>query len=283
MEKSLWSEIKKTFLSFVVETGPEILYAVAALVAGIFIIKGLMWLLKSILRKTNLELSLKSFVESLSIFVLYGLLFFIIGLILGIKTSSFLAIFGAAGIAIGLALQGSLSNFAGGVLILVFKPFRVKDLIEVNSNLGFVQKINILYTQIKTLDGRWITMPNRKVSNNDIDNRTREKHRRIELDLKFSLNADIENLRHIISQALKKHPKLIENLPVQVWLFEIGDYQLKLKARFWVLSENYRPVLWEQLEAVKKALDENGIEIPIPKQELYKGTAPKANQAEGNK
>lgn len=282
MEKSLWSEIKKTFLSFVVETGPEILYAVAALVAGIFIIKGLMWLLKSILRKTNLELSLKSFVESLSIFVLYGLLFFIIGLILGIKTSSFLAIFGAAGIAIGLALQGSLSNFAGGVLILVFKPFRVKDLIEVNSNLGFVQKINILYTQIKTLDGRWITMPNRKVSNNDIDNRTREKHRRIELDLKFSLNADIENLRHIISQALKKHPKLIENLPVQVWLFEIGDYQLKLKARFWVLSENYRPVLWEQLEAVKKALDENGIEIPIPKQELYKGTAPKANQAKDN-
>lgn len=282
MEKSLWSEIKKTFLSFVVETGPEILYAVAALVAGIFIIKGLMWLLKSILRKTNLELSLKSFVESLSIFVLYGLLFFIIGLILGIKTSSFLAIFGAAGIAIGLALQGSLSNFAGGVLILVFKPFRVKDLIEVNSNLGFVQKINILYTQIKTLDGRWITMPNRKVSNNDIDNRTREKHRRIELDLKFSLNADIENLRHIISQALKKHPKLIENLPVQVWLFEIGDYQLKFKARFWVLSENYRPVLWEQLEAVKKALDENGIEIPIPKQELYKGTTPKANQAKDN-
>lgn len=282
MEKSLWSEIKKTFLSFIVETGPEILYAVAALVAGIFIIKGLMWLLKSILRKTNLELSLKSFVESLSVFVLYGLLFFIIGLILGIKTSSFLAIFGAAGIAIGLALQGSLSNFAGGVLILVFKPFRVKDLIEVNSNLGFVQKINILYTQIKTLDGRWITMPNRKVSNNDIDNRTREKHRRIELDLKFSLNADIENLRHIISQALKKHPKLIENLPVQVWLFEIGDYQLKLKARFWVLSENYRPVLWEQLEAVKKALDENGIEIPIPKQELYKGTAPKANQAKDN-
>jgi len=270
MDKDFWVKLKSQLLEFLIEIGPELIYAFVTLILGIFVIRILMRLLKGTLRKSKTELSLKTFVESLSIFLLYGFLFFIIGSILGIKTTSFIAVFGAAGIAIGLALQGSLSNFAGGVLILVFKPFKVGDLIYVNGNLGFVEKIDILYTQIKTFDGRIITMPNGNVSNSDVDNRTMEKYRRIDLNLKFSFDEDIDKVRQVIINGMKKHPKLARQLPVDVWLDEIGEYQMKIKARCWVESVEYWPAYWEQLEAVKKELDYEKIGIPIPKHMIYR-------------
>lgn len=271
MDRNFWLELKEQLLDFLIEIGPEIFYSFVTLIIGIFAIKILMNLLKGTLRRSKVELSLKTFVESLSVFVLYGFLFFVIGSILGIKTTSFIAVFGAAGIAIGLALQGSLSNFAGGVLILVFKPFKVGDLIYVNENLGFVEQIDILYTRIKTFDGRIITMPNGNVSNSDVDNRTMEKYRRIDLNLKFAFDEDIDNLRRIIIAGMNKHPKLATHLPVDVWLDEIGEYEMKLKARCWVESVEFWPAYWEQLEAVKKELDREGIKIPIPRHEIYRG------------
>jgi len=270
MDKDFWIELKSQLLVFLIEIGPELIYSLVTFILGVFLIKILMQLLKGALRKSKTELSLKTFVESLSIFLLYGFLFFIIGSILGIKTTSFIAVFGAAGIAIGLALQGSLSNFAGGVLILVFKPFKVGDLIYVNNNLGFVEKIDILYTRIKTFDGRIITMPNGNVSNSDVDNRTMEKYRRIDLNLKFSFDTDIDEVRQTIINGMNKHPKLAKHLPVDVWLDEIGEYQMKIKARCWVESVEYWPAYWEQLEAVKKELDRDGVKIPIPKHAIYK-------------
>lgn len=269
MNKEFWYELQEKCIDYLIAIGPKALFAIIILVLGVFAIKILMRVLKRILEKSHTELSLRSFVESLSVFLLYGFLFFILGSILGIETASFLAIFGAAGIAIGLALQGSLSNFAGGVLILVFKPFKVGDLIYANANLGFVQKIDILYTRIKTFDGRIITMPNGNLSNSDVDNRTMEKYRRIDLKLKFSYEVDIDSIREIIISTLKKHPKVIESPAPDVWLDEIGDYDLKVVARCWVESIDYWPAFWEQLEAVKKALDAEGIEIPIPKRAIY--------------
>lgn len=269
MNRNYWLELKTKILDFLVEIGPEIIFSLIILIIGIFSIKILMRMLKGALRKSKVELSLKTFVESLSIFVLYGFLFFIIGSVLGIKTTSFIAVFGAAGIAIGLALQGSLSNFAGGVLILVFKPFRVGDLIHVNNNLGFVQKIDILYTRIKTFDGRAITMPNGNVSNSDVDNRTMEKFRRIDLNLKFSFEENMEELRSMVITALNRHPKLAKEMPVDAWLDELGEYDMKIKARCWVESEEYWPAYWEQLEAVKKEIDARGIKLPIPRRAIY--------------
>ncbi|MFZ6053427.1 mechanosensitive ion channel family protein [Halocola ammonii] len=270
MTEEFWLELKSQLVDFIVKIGPSFVYALAGLIIGIFAIKLIVRVLKRALRKTNIELSLRSFIESLSVFLLYGLLFFILGTILGIKTTSFIAIFGAAGIAIGLALQGSLSNFAGGVLILAFKPFKVGDLIQVNNNLGHVQKIDILYTRIKTFDGRIITMPNGNVSNSDIDNRTMEPHRRIDLVLKFAFDADLDKLREIVTNALRQHPTVVEDLPVEFFLAELSEYDMKVKARCWVDSEVYWPVYWEQLEAVKKALDAHGVEIPIPRREIFK-------------
>jgi len=270
MDKNFWVKLKSQLLEFLLEIGPELIYALVILIFGIFLIKILMRILKGTLRKSRVELSLKTFLESLSVFLLYGFLFFIVGSILGIKTTSFIAVFGAAGIAIGLALQGSLSNFAGGVLILVFKPFKIGDLINVNDNLGFVEQIDILYTRIKTFDGRIITMPNGNVSNSDVDNRTMEKYRRIDLDLKFSFDTDMDEIRRVVTNGMNTHPKLATHLPVDVWLNEIGEYQMKVKARCWVESIEFWPAYWEQLEAVKKELDKEGIIIPIPKHKIYK-------------
>ncbi|SDR79502.1 small conductance mechanosensitive channel [Gillisia sp. Hel1_33_143] len=270
MDKNFWVKLKSQLLEFLLEIGPELIYALVILIFGIFLIKILMRILKGTLRKSRVELSLKTFLESLSVFLLYGFLFFVVGSILGIKTTSFIAVFGAAGIAIGLALQGSLSNFAGGVLILVFKPFKIGDLINVNDNLGFVEQIDILYTRIKTFDGRIITMPNGNVSNSDVDNRTMEKYRRIDLDLKFSFDTDMDEIRRVVTNGMNTHPKLATHLPVDVWLNEIGEYQMKIKARCWVESIEFWPAYWEQLEAVKKELDREGIIIPIPKHKIYK-------------
>jgi small conductance mechanosensitive channel len=277
MNQDFWLEVKNRFLNFITQIGPNILYALVALVFGVLAIKFIMRLLKRVLRKSNVELSLKTFIESLSFFILYGLLFTLIGSILGVKATSFLAIFGAAGIAVGLALQGSLSNFAGGVLILVFKPFKVGDLISVRTNVGFVIKIDILYTRIKTFDGRIIIMPNGNVSNSDVDNRTMEETRRIDLSLKFNYDADIDDIRKIIVEALEKHPKILKTPRPDVWLDSIGEYEMKITARSWVNSNEYWPVYWEQLEAVKKSLDNHGIEIPIPRRLVFQGGESKPN------
>lgn len=251
--------------------GPKLIYSVVVLIVGILLIKLIMRILKVALKKSNVELSLKTFVESLSIFLLYGLLFTLIGSLLGIKATSFLAIFGAAGIAIGLALQGSLANFAGGVLILVFKPFKVGDLIHVNNNLGYVIKIDILYTRIITFDGRIITMPNGNVANSDVDNRTMNPLRRVDLKLKFAFDIKMEMIRPIILDVLKAHP-MVENEPEpDVWLEEIGESEIRVTARSWVKSTHYWPTYWEQLEAVKSALDKHGIETPIPRRIVYQG------------
>jgi len=271
MDEEILVKIKSDLWGFLLEYGPRFLYAIVCLGLGIFLIKLLRRLLKRLLKKSNVELSLKTFTESLSIFVLYGILFFVIGTVIGIRSTSFLAIFGAAGIAIGLALQGSLSNFAGGLLILIFKPFKVGDLIQVNDILGDVMKIDILYTRIKTFDGRIITMPNGNVSNSAVDNRTMEKYRRIDLKLKFSYDADFDEIRKVVVAAMRQHPKVAKELDVDIWMDEIGEYEIKVVARSWVESVDYWPTYWEQLEAVKKALDQAGIEIPYPRRIVFQG------------
>jgi small conductance mechanosensitive channel len=271
MDYEIWLDFKNTMLSFFKDIGLLVIYALLTFIIGVFIIKIIRRLLKRILVKSQIELSLRTFIESLSAFILWGLLFVIVGSILGIKATSFLAIFGAAGIAIGLALQGSLSNFAGGVLILVFKPFKVGDLIKVKSNLGYVIKIDILYTRIRTFDGRIITMPNGNLANSDVDNRSMNNLRRVDLDLKFAFEIKTEAIRPIILEAMKKHP-LIEKQPEpDVWLEELGESEIRVTARSWVKSEYYWPTYWEQLEAVKTALDEQGIETPIPRRIIYQG------------
>jgi len=268
MGEQFFIDAKDKLLEFLWSIGPTLLKAVVALFLGVFIIRVLKRILRKFMRKTQTELSLKTFVESLTTFVLYGLLFATVGIILGIETTSFIAMFGGAAIAVGLALQGSLANFAGGVLILVFKPFRVGDLIHVNQTLGTVEKVDILYTRIKTFDGRMITMPNGNVANSDVDNRTMNDARRVDLFLSVSLDEDVDRIKVILLEAMKKDPDVLKDPVPDVWLDGIEEYNMKITARSWGKSAEYWPLYWKQLENVKKALDDHGIKIPVPKREI---------------
>lgn len=276
MDSSIWTQLKDALLKFLLDFGPNAFYAVVALVVGIFAIKFIMSMLRRVMNKSKVEPTLKTFVQSLGVFILYALLIFVVGIILGIEASSFLAMFGAAALAIGFALQGSLANFAGGVLILAFKPFKINDLVYINDHLGYVHEIDILYTRIKTFDGRIITMPNGEVANHDMDNRSIEPFRRIEIGLNFSFEEDFDQLREIITDALKVHSNLAKNQPIEVWLVEMGDYSMKVSARCWSNSEDYWAVYFDQMEAVKKALDKNDIHLAIPKRAIYQGDVTKS-------
>ncbi|NBC09181.1 MAG: mechanosensitive ion channel [Bacteroidetes bacterium] len=282
MDQEIWEQFKDWLWDTLTALGPKIALAIFMLVGGIILIRLLARLLNKTFRRSRVEPSLRTFLESLIKFALYTILIVSIGTTIGIKTSSFVAIIGAAGIAIGLALQGSLANFAGGVLILIFKPFKVGDLIYVNDKLGTVAKIDILYTRLVTFDNRIITMPNGNVANSDVDNRTMQESRRIGLDLKFDYNADIKAIRRIVVDTLKQHPKVLAAPAPDLWLDSIGEYELKVTARCWVRPEDYWPVIWEQYEAVKEALEEAGIPMPIQKQEVYWKGVPTKREATWN-
>lgn len=268
MDMSFWAHFKADFFNFLTTAGIKIIYLAVVLTVGVVVIRLLMSLIKKVMRKANVELSLQSFLLSLSTISLYGILFFLAGITLGIQASAFFTAIGAIGIAVGLALQGSLSNFAGGVLILLFKPFKVGDEVMIEDKVGIVAKIDILYTRLRTYDGRLITLPNGKVSNNKVENNSHLPDRRVEIELHVPFQENFEELRKIITEAMAQHPKIIKDKPVQLWLNEFGEYYMKLSARCWATSSEFWDVYWDQIEVVKKTLDRHQIPLAIPERSI---------------
>jgi small conductance mechanosensitive channel len=268
IDKNTLESLKDQFIEYIFQVGPDILLALFILIMGIYLIRFIVRMMNKSFGKYHVEPSLATFLKSFSKVMLYALLIVTVATTIGIKTSSFVALIGAAGLAVGLALQGSLANFAGGVVLLVFKPFKADDLVEVGGNVGKVKKIDILYTRILTFDNRVIIMPNGKVAKSDIDNRTMEDMRRIDMKLKFSYDTDLKKAREIVVETMKKHPKVLEEPAPDMWLDEFGEFEMKIAARCWVKPEDWWPTYWEQLEAIKDALDEQGIRIPIPKRDV---------------
>lgn len=269
MEESFWTNLESRSTDLLITIGIKLIYAAVVLFVGLLLIKLLMKMIKGIMNRANTDLALRSFIESLSIALLYTFLVFSIGLALGIKVSAFMTLIGAAGIAIGLALQGSLSNFAGGVLILLFKPFKVGDEVLVNGVEGEIDSINILYTRIHNWRGEYYSMPNGEVSNNVVKNSTTVEYRRVHVELHFSFEEDIDELREIVIETLKKHPRVNQNKPFQFRVNNFQDYYIKTSARCWCKSDEYWTVYWDQEEALKKALDDHGIKLAIPRQTIF--------------
>lgn len=261
--------VQNRLSEFAVNFSLKLLTAIVLFVIGILIVKLIRRLVGRAFNKAQLEPSLRTFVLSLISFLLYASLLVVVGSTIGIQTSSFVAIIGAAGLAIGLALQGSLANFAGGVLILIFKPFKVDDLVKVKDVLGRVIKIDILYTRLRTFDNRIITIPNGTMANSEIDNRTMESTRRVDMVLRISYQTDIKQVRELVIKTLSKHPKALDNPAPDMWVDELRDFDIKIAMRCWAPSEEFWPVYWDQLESVKEALDNAGIKIPIPRQDVY--------------
>lgn len=269
MEQSFWENMKLVTKHFIFNFGPRLIYAAIALVLGILLIKLIRGIIMRVMRKANSDLSLRGFIKSIVTASLWAILIFIIGIVLGIKASAFITMFGAAGIAVGLALQGSLSNFAGGLLILMFKPFKVGDEVIIDGVQGYVENINILYTSVNNWRGEVFTMPNGKVSNNMVRNNSADRHRRVEIELHFNHDADIDELREIITTTMKKHKKTIAKKPYQFWVNSFEDYYIKTSCRCWCKTNDYWEIYWDQIEAIKKALAKKEIPLAIPKQAIH--------------
>ena len=250
-------------------TGLKLLGAIVLVIVGM---KGIKWLRKWIRTSEKLNKvddSLRSFMISFSSVVLYVVLFITVAVILGIPTTSFITMLASCGVAIGLALQGSLSNFAGGIMILIFKPFKVGDYIEAAGESGAVTEISVVYTELLTVDNKKITIPNGTITNSVIENYSAEKIRRVDLEFNTAYDCDIEKVKKIITEVLESHPKALKNPEIFVRLSAHNESALTYTARVWCKTEDYWDVNFDVIESVKKAFDENHIKIPYNQLDVH--------------
>ncbi len=194
---------------------------------------------------------------------------------LGIQTASFLAILGAAGLAVALALQGSLSNFASGVLIIIFRPFKSGDMVEVAGISGVVQRIDIFQTIFKTGDNKKIIVPNSQITGGAITNYSAEAVRRVDLVIGISYDSDLRKAKAVLQQILAQDSRILKDPAPVVAVSELADSSVQLIVRPWVEVDQYWPVYWDVLEQIKLAFDAEGIEIPFPQMSLHVKPQPK--------
>ena len=245
---------------------PKVAAAIVVLVLGWYLIGRINRAFKNLMVKKEVEASLVPFLGGLVNFLLKILLLVSVASMVGIATTSFVAVLGAASLAVGLALQGSLSNFAGGVLILLFKPFKVGDFIQSDGVSGTVKSISVLNTLLTTPTGNNAILPNGQVANNKIINYTMEPVRRVDLSIGIGYDEDVEKAKEVILEALANTPKVLKDPAPFVGVVGFGDSSVDLAVRPTALSEDYWDVYFGANEAVKEALDNHNIEIPYPHQ-----------------
>ena len=261
MEKYLDSAKQLLF-----DFSPKIITALAILIIGLFVINLLVKVSKKIMTKSKVDVTLKKFLSDLLSWILKALLIITVISKLGVPTTSFVAIIGAAGLAVGLALQGSLANFAGGALIMIFKPFKIGDLIESQGVTGVVKEIQIFTTHLNTPGNKLAIIPNGALSNGNIINYTAEGKLRVDLTFGVSYDADIKQTKDVLMEVLTSNPKILKDPAPNVTVSELGDSSVNFAVRPWVSTPDYWDVYFETTENVKKALDKANIEIPYPHQ-----------------
>lgn len=255
-----------------VEYGPKFILAVLVLIIGFWIIKKVTKLFGKLMKSKSVDVSLQSFLQSLIGVILKVLLLISVFQMIGVETTSFVALIGAAGLAVGMALQGSLSNFAGGVLILLFKPYKVGDFIEAQGYAGEVKDIHIFTTKLKTPDLKIVIIPNSALSNGNIVNYSTSDTRRVDIAVGIDYNADIKKARTVILDQIEKHPLTDKtggaNAPL-VAVSNLGDNSVNLTIRTFCKSEDYWKVYYELIENIKEALSEAQINIPFPQMDVH--------------
>lgn len=251
--------------------GLKVLAALVAFFIGRLVIRWIRKIVRRSFERSGADKGVEQFVDSLLKYGLYALLVFSLISSLGFDTTSVAAVLASGGVAIGLALQGSLSNFAGGVLILLLKPFVVGDYIieDTNGKEGTVKEIQIFYTKLSTIDNKTIVIPNGMLTNNSITNATAKDERQLDLRVSISYDADIRQAKSVIENLLIKDECIIKNEQINVFVHELADSAVVLGIRAWVKNEEYWETRWRLLEEIKILLDENGIEIPYPQMAVH--------------
>ena len=232
---------------------------------GAKLIKWIRKLIRISMEKASVDKGVRQFVDSLVKFVLYAILIFSIGSKFGLDTTSVAAALASCGVAIGLALQGSLSNFAGGVLILVLKPFVVGDyIVEDNKGReGTVKEIQLFYTKLLTVDNKTVIIPNGSLANTSLTNVTAQDKRRLDLSVGISYDADLKMAKELIEGLFRADEDILKEEGINVFVDNLGDSSVVIGARGWVKKEAYWTAKWRLTENIKLTLDENGIEIPF--------------------
>ncbi len=246
------------------EYAPKLLLAILIWIIGNLVIKLIIKGARSAMNKSNYEENLKKFLLNLASWTLKIVLIIVILGTVGIETTSLAAIMAAAGLAIGMALQGSLGNFAGGVLIMVFKPFKEGDLVEAQGEIGVVKDIEIFTTKLIGLSNKEIIIPNGVLSNGNIINYTTQGTRRVDLVFGVSYDADIKQTKEVLTKVLTDHPKVLKNPAPAVTVIELADSSVNFAVRPWCNTDDYWDVYFDVTENAKIALDNANIEIPYP-------------------
>ena len=261
------SELTEKAIALVMTYTPKLLLAIVTLVVGLWLVNRFVRLLDHRLGKK--DPTLNKFLCGLISAVLKVMLLISVASMIGIETTSFIAVVGAAGLAIGLALQGSLANFAGGVLILIFKPFKVGDTIEAEGHLGSVAEIQILYTVLNTFDNKRIVIPNGSLSNATLINVSVYDKRRCDMTFGIGYDDDIDKAKKVLQRLFEEDERsLIEPAP-RICVGGLGDNSVDLMFRPWVATDDLWPYYWDMQEKVKKAFDEEGISIPYPQRDVH--------------
>lgn len=247
----------------------DLLAAVLILIIGFKVVGAVRRMAERSFARMELELSLRKFLLSLIQVGLYAVLIFMAAERIGIQSSSIIALLGSAGVTLGLALQGSLSNFAGGVLILLVRPFKVGDYIVSQYGEGTVAVIGLVYTTLNTMDNKTVVIPNGSLSNSPITNATAEKFRRLDLTVGISYQADLKKAKDILLDIYTSHPKVLKDHPIQVFVDQLADSAVIIGGRGWTATDDYWPTRWDITEEIKLRLDEAGIEIPFNQMDVH--------------
>lgn len=248
-----------------------VLLALVCLFIGLRLVKWIMKVVRKSFSKSKLDPTVASFLGSIINILLYVLVFITVISIMGIQVTSFVTLLGTAGVAIGLAVQGSLSNFAGGVLILILKPFVIGDYIkeDTHGNEGTVISIDIFYTRIRTYDGKVVVIPNGTLSNTSLTNLTKQEKRRIDLVVPVEYEADLRQVKTVLQNVVKEEPMVLQEEPVDIALDEFGDSALSVIVHVWVPTEAYWKTKWDLMEHIKLEFDKEKICIPFNQLDVH--------------
>ena len=252
------------YLPSVLSFGLRLLFAVIVFLVGARLIKLLRKFIRRSMERAGADVGLMQFLDSLLKVIFYFVLIMLIASGFGVDTTSVMALVGSAGLTIGLAFQGSLSNFAGGVLLLLIKPFKVGDyIIYVADNLeGTVTEVQMFYTTLLTADNRRVVIPNGVLSNNSLVNVTAQDKRRLDIDVGIGYDSDLKLAKELCEKLLNQEEKILDDQEHIVVVDSLADSAVMLKLRFWVRPEDYWTTKWKITEDVKLLFDANGIEIP---------------------
>ncbi|NLS12866.1 mechanosensitive ion channel [Vibrio sp. SM6] len=265
-ELTLWLSNNSDLL---VQYGVNIVSALLILFVGNLVVKGVAGSVAKVLHRKKMDPAVVEFLHGLVRYTLLVIVLIAALSRIGVQTASVVAVIGAAGLAIGLALQGSLSNFAAGVLIVAFRPFKSGDYVEVSGVAGSVEGIQIFQTVLKTPDNKMVVVPNSAIIGGPITNYSRHDTRRIDLMIGVSYKSDLQLTKRVIRETLEKDSRILKDPDIQIGVLALADSSVNLVVRPWCRTVDYWDVYLDAMQAIKEALDENGIEIPFPQMDVH--------------